>query len=223
MLVDPTPCSLKNLDAWGTFWARVGLLSAANLETIARELCRSQENAYSPLAASVRQQLNAGRADDGFARELIRIALWLGDLTAYVSYPTKKIAFAVEPTVWDVMALGYHDARRSLEDGIFAINGAKYPANTIERELANRPLFVNRGVANRWLRIRPPSGAQQCKIAKAIIKHHKDRHGVQPMRKADFVTAAVDALPGLTRHRAEQLWGDHALEEWKKAGTKKGN
>jgi hypothetical protein len=223
MLVAPKPCSLKNLDAWRDFWSRVARLSAAKLEALSVELCHRQETAHYHLVHSVRQQLDAARAGDDLARELVRVALWLGDLTAFASYPTKDKAFAIDSSVWDVMALGYHDAHRSIEDGIFAINCAKYRANSIERELANRPLFINGGVADRWLRIGPPSGAQQCKTAKAIIKHHKVRHGVQPMRKADFVTAAVDALPGLTRHRAEQLWGDHAPEAWKKAGTKKGN
>ena len=219
MLADPTPCSLKTLDAWRDFWARVDRLSAAELEALAVELCRQQEKAYAPAAEIARRQLVVARAEDDLARELVRVALWLGDLVAYASYPTKAKAFAIDTKVWDVMALDYHDAHRSIEDGIFAIN-TKYPMNPHERELANRPLFINRGLANRWLRIKPPSSAQQRKTAKAIVKYHKDH---RPMRKADFVQAAMDELIGLSRNRAMQLWRDHAPDTWRRPGTKRGN
>ena len=223
MLVEPKPSSLKNLDPWRNFRERVGQLSASELEAIADELCHRQETAYSPLAKRVRQQLDAAREEDDLVRELVRIALWLGDLTAHASYPTKEKAFAIHPQVWDAMALGYHDAYRSIEEGIFAIDEAKYRANSIERELANRPLFIKRDVANRWLQINPPGGARQRKTAEAIIKHHKDHHGEQPMRKADFVKAAVDQLTGLSPNRAMQLWRDHAPPAWRRPGTKGGN
>jgi putative transposase len=94
MLVDPKPYSLKNLDPWRNFRARVGQLSAAELEAIADELCHGQETAYSPLAKRVRQQLDGAREEDDLARELVRIALWLGDLLALASYPTKDKALA---------------------------------------------------------------------------------------------------------------------------------
>jgi hypothetical protein len=203
MLVDPKPSSLRNLDPWRNFRERVGQLSVAELEAIADRFCREQETAYSPLVNCVRQQLDAAREEDDLAGELLRIALWLGDLTAYASYPTKDKAFPIDAKVWDVMAHGYHDADRSIEDGIFSIDYGKYRANTIERELANRPLFINEGVANRWLRIKP-SGAQPRKTAREIIKHFKDHHGEQPMRKDDFVEAAMDELTGLSRNQAMQ-------------------
>jgi len=223
MLVDPKPSSLSNLDPWRNFQARVGELRASMLEAIANRLCRQQETAYPPLAKCVRQQLAAAREDDDLARELIRIGLWLGDLTAYASYPTKEKVFAIHPQVWDVMALDYHDAYRSIDDEIFAIDEAKYRANSIERELANRPLFIKRDVANRWLRINVFGGAQQRETAKAIIKRHKDQHGEQPMRKADFIKDAVERHPGLIPTKALQLWRDLAPEKWKRPGTKKGH
>jgi len=222
MLVNPKPCSLTNFEPWRNFQTRVGELRPAELESIADRLCREREKAYPPLAKCVRQQLAAAREDDDLARELVRIALWLGYLTAYASCPTKDKAFAIHPQVWDVMAAGYHDAYWSIDEGIFALDPAKYRANAIERELANRPLFINEGVANRWLRIKP-SGAQQRKTAKAIIKRYKDQHGEQSMRKADFVEAAVDQLPGLSPNRAKQLWGDHAPAAWRRSGTKRGH
>ena len=223
MLVDPKPCSLKNLDAWANFWERVRLLQPAELEAKATDLCLRQEKEYAPAARNIRRQLKLARTGDDLDRELVRIALWLGDLTAWASYPTKDKAFAIHPEVWGDMGRDYHDAHRSIEDGIFAIDRAKYRANAIERELADRPLFIKGDVANRWLRINPPSGAQQRKIANAIIKHHKERHAGQPMRKADFSEAALDQLPGLSRHRAKQLWRDCAPESWKRPGTKGGN
>ena len=222
MLVDPRPCSLKNLDAWANFWARLRLLRPAELEAKATDLCLRQEKAYAPAVENIQRQLKIARAEDDLARELVRIALWLGDLAAFASYPTKEKAFAIDTKVWDEMALGYHDAHRSIEDGIFAIDCAKYRANAIERELADRPLFIKKDVANRWLRINPPSGAQQRKIANAIIKHHKERHAGRPMRKADFIKAAVDELKGLSRNRAMLLWRDCAPESWKRPGTKGG-
>jgi hypothetical protein len=176
MLVAPKPCSLTNLDAWRDFWSRVDRLSAAQLEALSVELCHRQETAHSHLVHRVRQQLDAARSEDDLARELVRVALWLGDLVAYASYPTKDKTFTIDTKVWDVMALGYHDAYRSIEDGVFAIDCAKYRANSIERELANRPLFINRGVANRWLRIMQPVGRsnarpprQSSKITKSVM------------------------------------------------------
>ena len=213
---------MKNLVAWANFWARVRLLQPAELEAKATELCLRQEKAYAPAVENIQRQLKIARAEDDLARELVRIALWLGDLAAFASYPTKEKAFAIDTKVWDEMALGYHDAHRSIEDGIFAIDCAKYRANAIERELADRPLFIKGDVANRWLRIKPPSLAEQRETAESIIKLHKKRHRGQPMRRADFSEAAVDQLPGLSRHRAKLLWRDCAPESWKRPGTKGG-
>lgn len=222
MLVNPKPCSLSNFEPWRTFQAHVDELRPAALEAIADRLCREQEKAYPPLAKCVRQQLAAAREDDDLAREIVRIALSLGDFTAYASYPTKGKAFAIDAKVWDVMAFGYHDACRSIDEGIFAIDLAKCRANKLDPELACSPLFINKGVANFWLEIKP-SGEQQRETAKAIIEHYKDQHGEQSMRRADFIKAAVDQLPGLSPNRALQLWREHAPDAWKRPGTKKGH
>lgn len=213
MLVDPTPRSLKNLDAWKNFWARVRLLKPAQLEAKAIDLCLQQEKAYAPVASNIRRQLKLARAEEDLARELVRIALWVGDLKAYASYPTKDKAFPIDPEVWGDMGRDYHDAHRSIEEGIFAIDSARWGPNSIERELANKPLFIAKEGAIGWLRIRP-SLAQQSKIAKAIINQHK------LMRREDFKTAMTDAVPGLSRSRAMQLWREHVPEEWKKPGRK---
>jgi len=98
----------------------------------------------------------------------------------------------------------------------------KNGAQKLERELANRPLFIDGGVSNRWLRIKP-SGVQQRKTARAIIKHYKDQNPKQRMRKDDFIKAVVDQLPGLSREQAKKLWRDNAPAAWKRPGTKKGH
>ena len=45
-------------------------------------------------------------------------------------------------------------------------------------------------------------------------------HQHKIMRREDFKTAMTDAVPGLSRSRAMQLWREHVPEEWKKPGRK---
>jgi len=154
MLVNPKPRSLSNLEPWRNFQARVCELRPAALEAIADRVCRQQEKAYPALAKCVRRQLTAAREDDDLARELVRISLSLKELTAYASYPTKGKAFAIDPQVWDVMARDYHDAHRSIDEGVFAIDVAK------KRGAKTRARARKQTSLHRWRRFKPLAADQ---------------------------------------------------------------
>jgi hypothetical protein len=122
MRVHPKPRSFKGLIAWEEFMDRVGTLSSEQLEAIAADLLERQSAAYPPLAEAIRRHLDAAREVDDLQRELIRLALSYHELTALTSYPFNEKAFPIKANLWDGMALSYHDASRSIEDGIFAIS-----------------------------------------------------------------------------------------------------
>jgi hypothetical protein len=144
-----TPClsilclaSFKALIPWKEFTSRLGALSSQQLEAIAVDLLQRQAAVYPQLAGAARRELDAAQVMDDLATELVRVLLWLREQIGYTSCPTDEKAFAIESYVWDRLAFQYHAAYRSIEDGIFAINIHDYRPNSIEREVANRPLFI---------------------------------------------------------------------------------
>jgi hypothetical protein len=198
---NPSPFSLKGFP-WRDFWLSAKLLGPAAHEELTDELIRNQEEAYTPLAAGIRQQIEIAHQDDRLG-ELLRAALMLREWTAYASHPTKEKAFAIEAIVWDPFATAYHDLHHSIESGTFAIQAHKFAPNSIVRELANKPLFIKRSFGS-WLR-RPPSMMRRRESAEKIVKDRQDKRGELPMRRADFIKAVMDKLPGLPADGARRL------------------
>jgi hypothetical protein len=220
MLVDPTPRSLRGLVRWRDFWERAAALPSAQIELKADDLCHRQEAELKAFGRAIRQQLAAAREEDDLARELIRVALQVGELIAFASYPTKQTAFRTERFIWDLMASSYHDIYRSIDDGILALDLRSYRPQTIERELVNRPLFIDKAASNRWLRLRPPSAAAQMQEARQLIQTFRQEYPRRLMRRDDFVETLTAQMPGVSKNRAKQLWAACAPCRWQRPGTK---
>jgi hypothetical protein len=137
-----------------------------------------------------------------------------------VSYPTKQVAFRTERFIWDLLASKYHDVYRSIDDGILTLDLRSYRPQTIERELVNRPLFVEKAASNLWLRLRPPSGATQMEVARELIRTFRREHPQRRMRRDDFVETITAQLPGVSKNRAKELWAACAPSSWRRPGTK---
>jgi hypothetical protein len=123
--------------------------------------------------------------------------------------------------VWDELDPSRHDALESLEKWIFAIRAEPHKPNTIERELANRPILLEGPTANRLLRIRPPSRARQREVAQAVIDEFTASHPSERMTRDDFVAAVRRQLPGLSRDAIIRGCWKLAPEDWKRPGPKR--
>jgi hypothetical protein len=220
MLVNPKPRTLKDLIPWGEFWDRVQALSVDELNGIAAGLVARQQESYAPLANAARKQLTAAAAEGVLATGLVRVALSLGDLVAYASYPTKAKAFATEPHVWAMLPSDCFDAESSVVEGVFMLNAESPGIYNLERELAGRPLFMEKKTAYRWLRTGPPSVSQQRAIVLDVIAEFERRHPLGRMKKDDFIKAVVSRHPGLSKELAKRLWRDHAPATWRRPGPK---
>ena len=55
-----------------------------------------QAVAYASLAKALKKRLAEAKVADDYAAELVRVSLMLGKITAFASYPTKRVAFAID-------------------------------------------------------------------------------------------------------------------------------
>jgi len=220
-MINPTPMSLTGLMRWRDFWDRVNQLSNHQLEIRAEDICQRQEVKYKPLGRAVRKQLAGARAEDDLAIELVRVALQLRELEAFASYPTKRVAFKIESLIWDQISYSLHDVYRSIREGVLALTFKHHGAQSIERELINRPLFVNQDAAKRWLRIRPSPLADQKRASRELIQVFKRDYPRKKMKREDFIQAIRHKFEGLSREQAKRLWAEAAPAEWRRAGVKK--
>jgi hypothetical protein len=220
MLFDPTPRSLKGLIPWENFWKRLVQLPFQHLQSKADEILSRLEAESAPLAKAKRKILAEAETPEEYASELVVIALEWAELTAYVSYPTKDKAFRIKAFVWSTRQISEENAFRSIEDGVLKLDPQKYPPNSLERELANRPLFIERGVASEWFDVRPTSEAMQRETADAVIAEFKSATGNRRMKREDFIVSLMERLPGLSRERAKKLWRERAPPNWKMPGPK---
>jgi hypothetical protein len=219
MFVDPRPRSAFKLIPVREFMELFDALPSEHVETMVIDLLRRQTDAFPAVARNIRHRLDAARARGDFRHEVVRVLLWLGELVAFALAPGAD-CYRVEAFVWDELDPSRHDARESLEKWIFAIRAEPHKPNTIERELANRPILLEGASANRLLEIRPPSLARQSKIARAVIDGFTASHPAERMKKEAFVRAVKRQLPELSKQAIIRLWGQLAPEDWKRPGRK---
>jgi hypothetical protein len=220
MFVDPRPRSAYKLIPVKEFMRRFEALPSEHFEALATDLLEKQTKAYAPAAGLIRRRLDLARQEGSFAHEVVRAYLSVGGLVAFTLSPHGEKFYQLEPFVWSELDPIDHDALVSLDEGILAITPEHYKPNSIDRAVANRPILLASASANRLLKTRPYSPARQHEVAQAIIDEFTANHRSDRMRKADFVAAMRQKLPGLSRDAIFRTWRHGAPDDWKLPGRK---
>jgi len=153
MLVDPKPRRLRELVPWHEFVWESSQFDASQLREIADELCSRHA---AKTGSRARRELTAADQAGELQRELIRVALELGDFAAFVADPTKNTAFLILPSTWAFAEGVELDVYETIDDGIFALEASAFTPGSLEGELANKPLFVETTTMRNFLGRRPP-------------------------------------------------------------------
>jgi len=154
--------------------------------------------------------------------ELLKAALMVGTIKAFAADPIANKAFAVKMFAWGPVPLRHYDPYESINDGVFLVDGSVYRAGSLDRRLANAPLFVVEKQVNGWFKLLPPSTASLRTAAETLIADHQRDHPNQPMRRQDFLDHIKKHHPLASGRQLKALWRETAREAWKRPGTKAG-
>jgi hypothetical protein len=217
-LVETKPRTLSGLMPWEWLRDRLvdqsprelrALLEAVRIDVVAN---------LRPCALGIREQYVGAQAKR--TEELLKAALMVGKIKAFAGYPIRNTAFAIKAFAWGPVPLDHHDSYRSINEGVLLVDGSVYPEGSLDRRLANAPLFVAEREANAWCKLKPPSEASLRKVANDLIEgHRKDRPDV-PMRKLDFLDIMKKHFPPASGRQLKALWGETVPDNWKRSGTK---
>lgn len=105
--------------------------------------------------------------------ELLKGALMVGTIRAFAADPIEGKASAVKMFAWGPVALPFYDPYGSISAGAFLVDGSVYPAGSLDRRLANAPLFVVGKQVNGWFKLLPPSTASLRRAAETLIGSEK--------------------------------------------------
>jgi len=214
-LVNPEPHNVRSMEAWGAFRLRVHEWPLERLRERGEDLVRQHFADHDGYRDALLRYLTEADEHGDLADALIIAALRLGEITAFVSHPPSSHGYALERFSWKTY-FKPTDALRAIEEGAAPRPLLEFARQTIERELANRPLFVSKVEASAFLRLKPPSEAQLSKVAMALV----DEHLHAPLKKGDFIAALLERCPGCSAHRAGKAWGDHTPAAWRKPGRR---
>ena len=201
---------------------RLEALPLPKLRALGRALVQKHYASSPAVKQKVERDLADAEQDGDLPRFLILEGLIMeGELTAHVYHPPSENCFEVRRVVWHSVlrldqalgAIEHGRAPRVLRDA--------YPAQSIEHELGNRPLFVLKSQSKSFLRTRPPSEADVRRAAQEIVREHK-KSSREPMRRRDFVAGLVERCPGCSPHRAQtRAWPAFAPKAWRKGGRRR--
>jgi hypothetical protein len=219
MLIDPVPVDTKGLLSLIRVVETAQNLHLEQLETIGDELCAAQEVSEFPeFARWMRAQLKQGRDDGDLHIQTIRVALSNGELTAYLLRPATDSAYRLS-TAWWYNLGSLYDVDRSIEKGIFVISRKHFEEQSLEWEVAGRPLLVTKKQANRFLKQRQPSNAQLGRAAKAIVEQFLLKNPGQELTKADFIKMMMNRLPACNKASGARAWKNNAPAAWRRPGA----
>lgn len=214
MLVDPTPCPLEEMVPWEKFLQRINDVPAEILKNRAEAICE-MEIEDNDVRVGFRRELETADADGALANALIFVGLKLGVFPAFAYLPTAASCYEIKRFYWSTFSQSWK-ALEAIETGCIRL-----PTNlvrqSIESDLANRPLFVLVNAEKDILNLRPPSDAALSRMAARIISDHQAQSAAK-MRKRDFVKRVVELAPGCNKERAERAWTQHAPAAWKRPG-----
>lgn len=217
MLVDPMPHPLQGMMSWERFLDAIRDVPLETLRTRATAICETEiEEDLEPLRMAVRHELQAADEEKHLPDVLIFIGLKLGVVAAYAYLPTAGNCYQLKRLYWSVFSRRWV-ALEAIETGCTRLPVGGLIPQSIESDLANRPLFVPAGAVKDLLNLRPPSMAALDRLAKKVIADHLVGT-TSKMRKRDFVGRVIALAPGCSRERAERAWTNHAPAAWKRPG-----
>jgi len=175
------------------------------------------------LAPNIQGRYVRAECDTDRLIEVLRAALMVGRVTAFATEPIGGKAFEIRKYAWGPVPLEHHDAERSIGDGIFAVRAGSFRDGSLDRWLANAPLFVGEKQVNEWFKLRAPSSAALRATAVQVMAGHNQASPGQPMRRQDFLGAVRAKHATVSDRQLKALWKETAPEEWKRPGTKGGS
>jgi hypothetical protein len=168
---------------------------------------------------AIERDLEEAEKDGDLPRVLILLGLSLeGELTAYIYHAPWQNCFELYRFCWSKI-FRVEESLFDIENGRAPEFLSRYPVQSPERELVNRPLFVPKSQAKNFLRARTASEAAVRRAAEDVIREHRKASRL-PLIKRDFIDRLVASCLGCTRHRASQAWKDHTPRHWRKGGRR---
>jgi hypothetical protein len=213
MLVDPIPKPVRDKISWEAFVEQVNSVPLEILRHRASNVCDEIE--YTPVRNAFRRELEAAELDGDLAEGLILAALKLGILNAYAYLPQASSCFALNSFYWHTFSRRHAD--RALQTGSASLPITDLVPQSIESDVANRPLFVTADAVKDLLNLRPPSNAALERLATKIISDHQ-ASTTRKLRKRDFVARLMRLSPGCSKNRAQAAWTNHAPPAWRRPG-----
>jgi hypothetical protein len=185
------------------------------------ELIAAQMEAWPTLGRAIRRRLEVAEEHGLLRQEFLQVSLWLGAIKIYVGDPLYGKAFAFEPIVWSGVLDENFEPSKWLETAEFVIDRGLLPDGSLANRLAHLPLYGSERDLDRLVGRRAASAADQRAMARTIVADHQAGHGDQPMLRYDFVAAICEALPGLSKRRARELWRMHSPSPWRRGGRRR--
>lgn len=216
MLVDPTPHPPLGMVAWEKFLDRIRAVPTETLRIRAKAMCALEIEDYEPLRVAMLRELDDAYEEGELPDILIFVGLKLGVFPAFAYLPTAGSCFELKRFYWSTFSRRWI-ALEAIETGCARLPTSGLIFQSIESDLANRPLFVPAGAVKDLLNQRPPSVASLDKLAKKVIADHQIATALK-MRKRDFVDRIRELAPGCSRESAERAWVKHAPAAWKRPG-----
>ncbi len=216
--IDPEPVSVKTMATWSSFTDQLQAWELRQLKERAIQFIEDQTTAYRRLGQKLKRDLKQA-SNDELGEELILAALKVGAIRAYASFPPSIQCYKIEPYFWDLV-VSHPEAIDAIREGICPDELMKFSDQTLERDLANRPLFIDKSNLKQFLKLRPTSAAQLRREAKEIIAAHKRRRSSLPMIKNDFTDELIRRRPDCTKHRAEEIWSMEVPAAWRRPGRR---
>ena len=214
MFVDPTPRPPSGMVPWEKF---LDLIRATALETLrlrAKAMCTLEIEDFEPLRDAMLRELEDADEEGDLPDGLIFVGLKLGVFPAFAYLPTAASCYEIKRFYWSYFQ---RDAREAIETGCARLPTSGLIFQSIESDLANRPLFVPAGAVKDLLNLRPPSVVALDKLARKVIAEHQAGTSMK-MRKRDFVRRVMELAPACNKERVEGAWTKHAPAAWKRPG-----
>jgi hypothetical protein len=213
--IDPTPNSVEKMLPWSTLTDQLDGLPPAELRGVVNQFIDEELEAVKVLSP-IKRGL-AAATDDELAEKYVLAALKIGTIHAHASYPPSNYTYRIEPFFWHFV-IDDADAITAIKKGIVPALFLGNADQSLERELANRPLFVEGSTPRSFSKLRPPSEKKLKDTARAIIRSHPDS---SRMKKGDFINELMRRCPGCSKNRAARMWAATAPQAWRKAGRPK--
>lgn len=217
-IVNPEPLNVRSMERWAAFRARIHAWPLEKLQARAAQLVEKHFPDHPGRRDALQRSLAEAEEEGELADGLILAALRTGEIRAAISYPPSAHCYLLERFSW-TMVFKRPDALKAIEDGVAPSFLAKSPLQTIEQELARRPMFVAKGEGNAFDWPAPPSEAQLRRAAMELVV----QLGSAPPKKAEFIAALLERCPGCTAHRAGKAWGEHTPTAWRRPGRRRRN